>query len=354
MFKDKINYKFINILLFVLIIFFLYQMGYLWMGLIDKAVAIIAPFFISFVIAYALTPSVNFLRNRKIPKGIAIFMIIALVVGIIALLVGLIAPMIVTQSISVLTGILKFLKEIGTEYNVDFDSLMSGITSSMNLIGEYTTNSILSLLNTSLGFISKFFIIFAATIYFLIDFDKIRAFIGNFLYAKNMKVYYYVKEIDNEMKKYLVGFFKIAIISFFEYSICYLLIGHPNALMLGMLACLAGLIPYFGGMITNAIAMITAAVVSPTLFIATIIVFVILSQVDGYVINPLVYGKSNELHPLIVIFSVFTCGALFGIAGIILSLPIAIILISTLTFFKEEIKEKISSLTPDKDNENGI
>ena len=125
----------------------------------------------------------------------------------------------------------------------------------------------------------------------------------------------------------------------------YLIIGHPDALMLGALAGVANLIPYFGGIITNIIAAITAFVISPELFIKTIIVFVVFSAIDGNVINPLVYGKTNQIHPLVVIISVFAGGILFGVIGIIISLPVAIILIATYKFFKDDIsklgKEKL-------------
>ena len=127
------------------------------------------------------------------------------------------------------------------------------------------------------------------------------------------------------------------IISFFEYTIVYTLIGHPNALMLGTLAALGNLIPYFGGIITNVIAAVTAFVISPALFIKTCIVFLVFSAVDGYIINPFVYGNSNQVHPLVVIISVFAGGALFGVLGIVISLPVAIIAIATFKYFKKDI-----------------
>ena len=76
---------------------------------------------------------------------------------------------------------------------------------------------------------------------------------------------------------------------------------------------------------------------SPDLFLKTCIIFVIFSAVDGYVINPWVYGKTNKIHPLVVIVSVFAGGILFGITGIILSLPVAIVIIATYKFFKDDI-----------------
>ena len=57
----------------------------------------------------------------------------------------------------------------------------------------------------------------------------------------------------------------------------------------------------------------------------------------GYLINPLVYGKTNKLHPLIVIVSVFAGGILFKLFGIILALPLSIIIVSTIRYFKKDI-----------------
>lgn len=345
--KNKVNYRLVNIGILVFTIYLIYHMGHLWMGITDKIIEIVAPFFAAFVVAYALYPAVSYLQSKKVPKTIAIFLIIGLVVGLLALLVILIAPMLFSQLTSLITGVIKFLKDISVEYNVNFDAVMTSLNSSINTLGEIAANGIMSIIGTSLGYISIFFISFSAAIYFLIDFEKIRNTIKNYLYNNNKKMYYYVRELDIEMKKYLIGFLKISIISFFEYTLAFLIIGHPNAVLLGFLASIAGLIPYFGGIITNIIACVTAFVISPALFIKTLIVFMILSQVDGYVINPLVYGKSNELHPLVVIFAVFAAGILMGVPGIIMSLPLAIIIITTYSFFKKEINAKTVEIIDD-------
>ena len=161
---------------------------------------------------------------------------------------------------------------------------------------------------------------------------------------KSMRAYRYFSILDQEMKSYLTGFVKIVVITLFEYTLTFYFIGHPNALLLGCLAAVASLIPYFGGMITNCIACITAFVTSPWLFFKTLIAFFILSNVDGYLINPMVYGKTNEVHPIVVIFSVFAGGILMGVTGIILSLPVAIIIQATIKFFKPEIKDKLDDM----------
>ena len=164
------------------------------------------------------------------------------------------------------------------------------------------------------------------------------------LYIKANGKYNYVKKLDDSMKNYLIGFFKILLITYIEYTILYLIIGHPNAILIGFLAAIAGLIPYFGGLSVNIIAIITAAVVSPMMLIKTIIVFLITSALDSYVINPLVYGKTNKIHPIITILAVVAGGALMGVLGIIISLPLSIIIIETYNYYEKQISKKIDDL----------
>jgi predicted PurR-regulated permease PerM len=150
------------------------------------------------------------------------------------------------------------------------------------------------------------------------------------------------------LKKYLVGFMKILIINFFLYSFAFFIVGHPNALLLGFMASVASLVPYFGGIFTNVIALVTAFVVSPALFIKTLIAVAVLSVLDGNVISPLVYGKSNEIHPLLIILAIFAGGLLFGMVGIILALPLSIIAVTTVKYFKSDISEIIDDMKEDK------
>ena len=341
MIKNKLDYKLVNISLVFLSIYLIYQTKDFWVGILSLFFKITLPFFIAFVLAYAFFPFIRKLMNRRIPKGFSIFIVIFSILVIGAFMVSLITPLIIDQTTSLFNGIVSFLKEISLDYNINFKDVQNTLSSSFNNIletlGSYISNGAINVISVSANYISKFFIVFASFIYFLIDMDKIREFIKEFLQSKSRKMYDYVATLDNEMELYLSGFMKIVIISFFEYSIIYTIIGHPNAILLGGLASFGNLIPYFGGIITNIIAAVTAFVISPELFIKTCIVFIIFSSVDGYIINPMVYGKTNKVHPLVVITSVFAGGILFGILGIIISLPLSILVIATLKFFKSDI-----------------
>jgi predicted PurR-regulated permease PerM len=131
---------------------------------------------------------------------------------------------------------------------------------------------------------------------------------------------------------------------FIEYTLLYRLIGHPNFLLLGIIAAFSPLIPYFGGIIMNIVAIITASVISTKLLILCLIICLIFPQIDGYLISPKIYGKTNKVPALVTIFAVFAGGVLGGFVGIIIALPIAIILQTIYKYYDEEISEKISNL----------
>lgn len=342
------DYKLVNCALIMVIIFLLYKTGDIWIGIISKVWQVLFPFFIAFIIAYALHPLVKFLTEHKIPKGIAIFLVLILVIGILAIFGIIVVPLLFNQLGSLFNGIMTFLNEISSNYDINFGALQSSLKEGFNQIilnvGKYVSNGAISAISISVSVLSKIFIAFSAAMYILSDMDNIRMRVKKYLKKKSNKMYRYVALLDHEMHNYLLGFVRIMIISVFEYTLAYTIIGHPNAILLGCLAMIANLIPYFGGIINNIVAAVTAFVISPQLFIRTIIVFVVLSIVDGYVINPIVYGKTNKVHPLVVIMSVFAGGILFGILGIIISLPLAIILIATVQYFKEDVKDKIEDI----------
>lgn len=348
MIKNKVDFKLINLALIAFIAYILYQTSGLWIGIVNKFFAVLAPLFIAFILAYVLYPYFKYLQSKGVPKGISLFIVVASVIALLGIILWIVGPLLFSQLSSLFNGIIAFLKEISIKFDLDVGYLQTSLSTLFNNIiarlGEGVSNEAANLINTSLGYLSTGLISFSVAVYLLLDMESIRKGFKHFVDRKSQKAGRYLAILDDQMHKYLGGYFKIVLITVFEYWFAYLIIGHPNALLLGVLAAVASIIPYFGGIIANCIAAITAFVVSPSLFVRTVIAFIILSTLDGYVINPLVYGKTNQVHPIITILSVFIGGALFGITGIILSLPLAIIMVTTYKYFKEDITDVISDM----------
>lgn len=339
---SKLNYKLINLALIAITIYFVYKTGNLWIGVTSKIIKILIPFLFAFALAYAIHPFLQFMMKKKIPKWLGVLIIVLLILALIVFVIYIISTVLVGQLTSLFDNLIQFIKKI-SEYNFDINvvglekDLSSIFKEILSNLGTYVSNGAINIIGTSLNILSKFLIGAAAFVYFLIDMDKIRNGIRNFFKKRTKKTFEYVKELDNQMRRYLFGLVKVMLISIVEYTLAYTIIGHPNALLLGFLAGVANLIPYFGGMANNTLAAITAFVVSPYLLVKTLITFIILSMVDSYVINANVYGKSNSIHPLIVIVSVFAGSSLFGIIGIVISFPLAILIVTTCKHYKDDI-----------------
>ncbi|MBQ9011848.1 MAG: AI-2E family transporter [Bacilli bacterium] len=342
MIKNKLDYKLVNIAIIIFIGYLIYQAKDFWISVVSALYQCLLPFLVAFVLAYALNSVVNIMCKHKIPRFMAVMILILFILVVFGFLSYMIIPSFLQQATSLFDAVIAFVKEFSMRFNLDVSDVLDKLTvifnDFLNKSGSYISDGALNIIGLSASFFSKLLIVLTGVIYFLYDMDKIREKIKKFLIFKNKKIYFYLSSIDKQLYKYFSGFLKIVVISFFEYVLIYSIIGHPDALMLGLLASLMNFIPYFGGIITNVVAFVTAFTVSLGLVIKTVIVFIVFSVVDGYLINPLVYGKSNQIHPLILIFSVFVCGSLFGIFGIIFSLPLTIVIISTYKYFKKDIK----------------
>ena len=341
--ENKINYKIINTLAIVALIYVLARMiGMCW-GILGKVFQLLSPFIIGFCFAYAFMPLVKWLERKGVGKGIAITIVVLGLVLFVGGLLWITLPLLYDQLSLFIKMIMEVLNNLDIKYDFNLGSYELKIADYLNSIlgnvGSVISSSGIDFINKSLGFIGQFIVGFVAFIYFLIDMDQIRSGVKEWLQSFHKRGYEYIHLMDGEITNYLKGLEIFMVIQFFEYSFLFLITGHPNWLILGVLACITTVIPYFGGLITNIIAIILASVVSTKLVILTIIICLIFPQLDGYIISPKIYGKTTDVNPLIVIMAVSVGGALGGMVGIIAALPIYLLLRTTYRFFQKDLKK---------------
>ena len=350
--ENKLNYKLINLLVIILIICLLYVIRGLWLGIFAKVVAIIFPFLIAFAVAYALYPYCKKLENYGLPKWFSMGVIYFIIIGFLIIMGITIVPLFYDQVVLFLSNISAVVTDISSKFEIDLGVLQKSISSVstdiLKNIGTHISDGAINILNASISVITNLIIIVAVSVYLLWDMDKIRDNIKTNLRKRNKRMYKYIKRLDTEINNYFNGLLKTILIQFIEYTIVFALIGHPNYLVLSILAAVTTIIPYFGGLLVNILAVIIASVVSTKLLVLTIIVCIICPNIDGYIIGPKVYGKTNQLPALVNIFAVFAGGILGGFWGIVVSLPVAITIITTYKFFKEDINNKIVTIKEKK------
>lgn len=348
MFSNKLNYKLINFTVFMLLLYIGFSNIQVWMNLFSVLAKALLPFIVAFVFAYALTPILNFLTKKGFKKGLSITIIVITVVLVVVSLLLITLPLVYEQLIVLSKSLIEIFGDIGNNFHIDFSGVDIKINDYLNDItknlGIILSQGTINIFNKSISFIGKFVIGFIAWIYFLSDMDNIRESIKKVSKKISNRFYKYIKCLDLEIGNYLKGLTTFMLIQFIEYSFLFWLVGHPNWLLLGILAAVTTIIPYFGGLATNLIGIIIASVVSKKVLIGTILVCLVFSQVDAYIISPKIYGKTNHVNPLITIMVVSLGGSLFGILGIVAALPVFLLIRSTYNFYQNDINKSVKKM----------
>lgn len=354
MFKDRLNFKLLNILILAVLIYLGLLTSNYWLGFIFKIISILLPFIIAFGIAYSLYPLVRKLKKKGLSNKLSVTIVAASCIFIIIALIAITVPLVYDQLILLSQSIADVINDVSEKFAInlgDFKSTVNSVLDDMiKAVGKYVSDGTFDFVGKSLDFLTNAIIILIVSIYFLADMENIRREVKE-IFTRNKhkrKTYNYIRVLDRELGQYLNGLAIFIGIQFVEYSLLFRIIDHPNWLLLGLLASLTTVIPYFGGLITNIIAVILASVVSTPLFIATLIICLIFPNIDGYIISPKIYGKTNNINPLWTIFAVVAGGSLFGIAGIMISLPVYIAINCTFNYYKDDILGKIDDIKEDK------
>ncbi len=346
--KDKVNFKLLNILIVIAIICLLYSIKGLWLGIVTNLFKIIAPFLLAFAIAYVIYPLVKKLIDAGSPKWLAILAVCILGIGSILIIILLTVPLLYEQILLFLSNISVLLSDLSTKYEINFGSLQTSLTDfSSNIIsslGSRISNGAISFVGASVGVMSTAIVVICAAIYFLIDMDKVRKTTKEYFKERSKRTIEYLSRLDKELTKYISGMGLNILIQGIEYTLAFLIIGHPNYLILGILSGVSAIIPWFGGFLVAVISLLVSSVISPQMFLLTMIICIICPIMDGNVIGPKVYGKTNSLHPLLVIFAVSAGGMIAGFWGIVLSLPVAIVIRTTYNFYKNDIHKRMKNI----------
>jgi predicted PurR-regulated permease PerM len=107
-------------------------------------------------------------------------------------------------------------------------------------------------------------------------------------------------------------------------AVVFVLLGVPYSILLGLLTGLLSIIPLIGPWIGGIIAVIVTLFFDPGLVVWVALAIIIIQELEGNLLRPLVMSGSAKLHPFVTLLSLLLFGSMFGILGAILSLPLTI------------------------------
>lgn len=141
---------------------------------------------------------------------------------------------------------------------------------------------------------------------------------------KKDRAQHVITDSSHVAQQYLVGRGILILILAIMYSIGFLIVGIDNAILISLLAALVSIIPYIGNIIGVSFPLFMALTQGGDvwLFIGVLIVFSIVQFVESYVLEPYVVGAEVDIHPFFTIVVIVAGEMVWGIAGMILAIPL--------------------------------
>jgi len=177
---------------------------------------------------------------------------------------------------------------------------------------------------SAFGAVTLAFSVVFLTLFGLIDEPRWRDGIGSLLYRDKRERYLRVTDrIIRTTSRYMLGNLAISLICGTVYGVTALVLGLPYPLALAVIAGILDLIPSVGATIAGIIVGIVALSVGLEALIVFLIVMVVYQQIENYILQPTIIGKAAQLSGFAVLASILAFGALFGLIGAIIGVPIA-------------------------------
>lgn len=306
---------------------FLYSVGQLvgkfWQGVLPVLLAIL--------VCTVLAPLTSWMRRHHIPGALAAILSILLFFGVVGGLIGFIAPNFARQSqtlyLQTVEGIQRLqLWALGPPLELDHEEL-TGVVDEVARWLQARAGTIAGSIFSGLGTITSMVVTVLVVLVLMFFFLKDgHSFLPWLRQATGRRTGWHLTEVLTRAWNTLGGFIRaqalVSLIDAVFIGFGLALIGVPLAMALAVITFIAGFIPFVGAIVAGALAVTIALVsvgVGPALL--TLLLVLVVQQLEGNVLSPWLQSKAMNLHPVIVLISVTVGSAIFGLVGAFLAVP---------------------------------
>lgn len=326
--------------------------------ILDLLSPVLWPLAIAAVAACLLSPVVDVLQRRNIPRAQAILLVFVAAFGVVLGVLASVIPQVVVETEQLAAKVPEYSERLqgrltqflaqppdflrhfippppadanapGNPQSDALASMIHWLTGSLPEMGSWLWKR-LAAVASGFGLLAGLALVPVYAFYFLLEKSRIESRWKDYLPLRDSSAKEEVVFVLEAISQYLVAFFRgqvlVALCDAVLYTTGFLMVGLNYAFLLGFAAVLLTMIPFLGAIVICSTALLLAFVqygdwLHPGLVLC---VFVVVQTLEGLVISPKIMGNRVGLHPVVIIVAVMTGTTLLGgILGGILAIPLA-------------------------------
>lgn len=284
---------------------------------------------VAFFLALGLEPVASWFVTHRLPRGVATTLVFILFLALIGAFIAAAIPPLVEQTQQLVIQAPHYLQQAQDHSSAigrlnDRFHLQQRITDTINSSGGSAFEEVISAGTAVFGAVTNSLIVIVLTVYFLFDMPRIRTTLYRLIpNTRRPRAILIGDQVFAKVGAYVLGNVLISIITGTA-TLIWLTVFHvPYPLLLGIFVGLLDLVPVVGSTIAGVVVAAVALTVSLPVCLATIVFFVVFRLVEDYLLVPRIIGRAVNVPALITVVAVLIGGALLGIVGALVAIPVA-------------------------------
>jgi len=281
------------------------------------------------VLAVGLDLVAQWLQRRGLRRGLAVAVVIFGLVLIVCGIGVVLAPVLISQLSHLVVALPRLVRDArnnnaGVLGRLDARyHLVDALTRAEPDVAKLVTpGAVLGVIRTALG--AAALTVLALTIYLVIAMPAVKAAIYR-LYPRSRRARFVAlsEEVLRRTGGFILGNLLTSAVAGVATAVWALAVGIPFAFALGLFVGLADLVPVIGSTVAGAVVALIALSVSLPVAVATVVFFIVFRLAEDYALSPRVMQRTVDVSPVTTIVALLIGGALFGIVGALLAVPVA-------------------------------
>jgi putative heme transporter len=329
--------------------------GWFVLGAIGQVIFI---FLVAGLIALVLNPLVHGLEHARVPRYAGVFVVYAVFVAAVVLVAALVWPPMVQQlrnlaaalpSMALQAGdTVDRLQKLSDSTGLGLD-VRQQLTAALKALAGHIpqfTSSVVDVGVTVMRQVTYSIIIVVISIYMLLDSKRIGRFVaGHFPTRSESDGELYVRRAKTAVVDYVKAQVLLSSILGASVGVAMWLLslvgafpsGGHYALSFGVWAALMEAVPYLGPVLAAVPPTLVAVFDSPLSALWVIITFILIQEIEGHILIPVIMGSRFRVHPLVVIFAILAGGEIHGITGMLIAIPLIPLIKETISFLRPRV-----------------